>query len=118
LIGISEIFASITGLEYAFTKAPPSMKSLVMAIFLLQNAFGSAIGIAISPTVKNPHLVTFYSCLAGVTVVAGTAFWLCFRKHNATEEEMNRIDANNEEFRPRAVAEVETAVGRLKGRRT
>jgi len=117
LIGLGEIFASITGLEYAFTKAPPSMKSLVMAIFLLQNAFGSAIGIAISPTSKNPNLVTFYACLSGITVVTGTAFWFCFKKHNATEEEMNKIDADNVEFRPRAAADVETAIGRMKNKK-
>ena len=36
LIAISEILASITGLEYAYTKAPVQMKSLVMAMFYLQ----------------------------------------------------------------------------------
>lgn len=61
LIALSEIFASITGLEYAFTKAPPSMKSFVMSIFLLQNAFGSALGIALAPTAKDPKLVWMYS---------------------------------------------------------
>lgn len=61
LIALSEIFASITGLEYAFTKAPPSMKSFVMAVFLLQTAFGSAFGIALAPTATHPKLVWMYS---------------------------------------------------------
>lgn len=41
LIALSEIFASITGLEYAYNKAPTRLKSLVMSIFLLMSAFGS-----------------------------------------------------------------------------
>jgi POT family proton-dependent oligopeptide transporter len=44
LIALSEIFASITGLEYAFTKAPKNMRSLVMAMFLFATAISSAIG--------------------------------------------------------------------------
>jgi POT family proton-dependent oligopeptide transporter len=44
LIALSEILASITGLEYAFTKAPKNMRSLVMAVFLFTTAISSAIG--------------------------------------------------------------------------
>ena len=60
-VAFSEIFASITGLEYAFTKAPPSMKSFVMSIFLLQTAFGSALGIALAPTATDPKILWMYS---------------------------------------------------------
>ena len=95
-------------------KSSSSVKSLVMPIFLLQTALGSATGMALSPSVKGPHSVTFYSCLLVVTVLAGSAFWFCFKKHNATEEEMNTIDENNEELGPRAVKDMETALGRLK----
>ena len=44
LIAISEILASITGLEYAFTKAPKNMRSLVVSIFLFMSAVSSAVG--------------------------------------------------------------------------
>ena len=44
LIALSEIFASITGLEYAFTKAPKNMRSLVLAIFYFSSALSAAIG--------------------------------------------------------------------------
>ncbi|KAI9675580.1 MAG: peptide transporter ptr2 [Caeruleum heppii] len=93
LIGISEIFASITGLEYAFTKAPPSMKSFVMSMFLLTTAFGSMLGIALSPTAKDPRLVWLYTGLAVSAMVAAAAFWLLYNRYNATEDEMNELEA-------------------------
>lgn len=44
LVGLSEIFASVTGLEYAYTKAPKNMKSVVMGFYLFTSAISSAIG--------------------------------------------------------------------------
>ncbi|KAF2402432.1 peptide transporter PTR2-A [Trichodelitschia bisporula] len=91
-IALSEIFASITGLEYAYTKAPPSMKSLIMSMFLLTNAFGAALGAALAPMAHDPRLVFLYSGLGVASAVAGCAFWLLYRKYNATEEAMNEMD--------------------------
>ena len=90
-IAISEIFASVTGLEYAYTKAPPSMKSFVMSIFLLQSAFGSALGIALAPIAKDPALVWMYTGLCIATIIAAGLFWICFNHLNATEESMNAL---------------------------
>jgi POT family proton-dependent oligopeptide transporter len=92
LTGIGEIFASITALEYAYTKAPSAMKSLVMAFFLLTNAFGSLLGIALAPTALDPKLVVTYSCLAVVTILTATIFWFCLRKYNKVEEALNEIE--------------------------
>jgi POT family proton-dependent oligopeptide transporter len=44
LIALSEIFASITSLEYGFSKAPKNMRSLVAAFALFMTALSSAIG--------------------------------------------------------------------------
>ncbi|MFN8308551.1 MAG: MFS transporter [Chitinophagales bacterium] len=41
LLTISEILVSITGLEYAFSQAPKSMKSTIMAIFFLTVFLGN-----------------------------------------------------------------------------
>lgn len=91
-IGLSEIFASITGLEYAYTKAPASMKSFVMSMYLLTNAFGSALAEALVPTAVDPKLLWMYTGLAGACAVAGIIFWLLYSRYNATEEVMNEID--------------------------
>lgn len=89
----AEIFASITGLEYAYTKAPANMKSFIMSLFLVTNAFGSALGIALSPVAVNPKLQWMYVGLCGATVIAGVLFFITFRHLNEREEELNVIDA-------------------------
>jgi POT family proton-dependent oligopeptide transporter len=57
LIALSEIFASITSLEYAYTKAPKSMRSMVMAAGLFATAIAAALGEAFLPLSEDPLLV-------------------------------------------------------------
>ncbi|TGO55790.1 hypothetical protein BOTNAR_0237g00070 [Botryotinia narcissicola] len=97
LIGISEIFASVTGLEYAYTKAPASMKSFVQAMFLLTNAFGFAICQAFIPLVGNPTILWMFVGLACGSFGAGIVFWICYHKLDEQEDELNSLDAKSEE---------------------
>lgn len=94
LIGISEIFASATGYEYAYTKAPPRMKSFVQSLFLLTNAFGSALGEAFVPAAFDPAILWMYVGLAIGSFLCGCLIWILFGKYNKTEEEMNYIEGD------------------------
>ncbi|KAH9879275.1 hypothetical protein J1614_002714 [Plenodomus biglobosus] len=94
LIGISEIFASVTGLEYAYTKAPPSMKSFVQSMFLLTNAFGSAISEALNPLLYNPAIMYMFAGLAVASCIAGCLIWILFHHLNDQEDALNSLDAD------------------------
>jgi len=91
LIAISEIFASITGLEYAFSKAPKNMRSLVMSFFLFMSALAAALGQAFNPLAEDPRLVWNYGVMAVLAFIGGILFWLCFRKLDTVEDELNQI---------------------------
>lgn len=108
LIAFSELFASVTGLEYAFTKAPKSMKSMVMALFLFMTAISNAIGEAFLPLSEDPLLVWNYGVFAVASFIAAIAFWLCFRKLDAEEDELNAIGVGNRNAAPRQVLTGET----------
>jgi POT family proton-dependent oligopeptide transporter len=91
LIALSEIFASITGLEYAFTKAPKNMRSVVMSIFLFMSAIASAIGQAFVPISNDPLLVWNYGTMAVLAFIGGTLFWITNRHLDAQEDELNEL---------------------------
>ena len=43
VLGFGEILTSTTGLEFAYSQAPSSMKSVVTALFLLTSAVGNVL---------------------------------------------------------------------------
>lgn len=94
LIGFSEVFANITGLSYAYEKAPDEMKSTVMALFLTMTAFGSALGFCFVPLSKDPHLVVLYVVLSVIVAVAGFLLLFTLKKFDKEEqqEEEEQID--------------------------
>ncbi|KAJ2570932.1 peptide transporter ptr2 [Coemansia sp. RSA 1836] len=89
-IAWSEIFASITGLEYAYTKAPQSMKSIVMSIFLFMNCGGAILAFCFNPISTDPHLVKNFSIAGGLMGVFAFLFYACFYKYDRQEREENK----------------------------
>ncbi|KAL4726136.1 hypothetical protein ACLX1H_006813 [Fusarium chlamydosporum] len=91
LIALSEVFASITSLEYAFSKAPKNMRSMVQAVALFMTAFSAALGQALVGLAADPLLVWNYAVVAILAVIAGTCFWLQFRHLDIIEDELNAL---------------------------
>jgi len=91
LIGMSEILASITKLEYAYTKAPNNMKSTIQAVALSTSAVSAALGQAFVSLSEDPLLVWNYGSVAVVAMFGGIGFYLTFRKADAQEDAMNNM---------------------------
>lgn len=88
LIGLSEVFAATAGLEYAYTQAPPSMKSVIMSVFLLTSAGGSILGILVAPWAKDPYLIWMYLGFALTCLITSGIFWRLFKGYDTPKEEM------------------------------
>ncbi|KAF2019146.1 peptide transporter PTR2-A [Aaosphaeria arxii CBS 175.79] len=91
LIGMSEVLASITKLEYAYTKAPKNMRSTVQAIALSTSAVSAALGQALVGLSEDPLLVWNYGSVAVVALFGGIGFYLTFRKADREEDAMNNM---------------------------
>jgi len=91
LVGMAEIFASITSLEYAFTKAPKRMKSVVMAFAQFQTALSSALNFALVAVNVEEKFVWLFGSFAVTAWIFGTIFFFTFRKLDKREAELNSI---------------------------
>ncbi|PVF97460.1 PTR2-domain-containing protein [Serendipita vermifera] len=91
LVGIGEIFASITSLEYAFTKAPKRMKSVVVAFSQSQNAISSALNFALTALNAENMFTWLFGSFAIASWIAGFLFFWAFYDLDQKEAELNQI---------------------------
>jgi POT family proton-dependent oligopeptide transporter len=124
LIALSEIFASITSLEYAYSKAPKNMRSMVQAVALFASAFSAALGQAWTPLSGDPHLVWNYASVAIIAGLAGIIFHVQFRKLDKEEDALNELpegkvfgtNSDDEESSHRVVDEKEADTAHAEGK--
>ncbi|KAI6082035.1 POT family protein [Hypoxylon rubiginosum] len=90
-IAFAEICSSITGLEYAFTKAPRNMRGMITGVFWFAQAFSAAISQAFVPLATDPYLVWLYTTIAILSALGGVGFWHNFAKLDREEEALNAL---------------------------
>ncbi|KAI0224369.1 Solute carrier family 15 member 2 [Lamellibrachia satsuma] len=66
---IGECFFSVTGLSFAYSQAPASMKSVLQAAFLLTIAFGNLIVVIVSKARRLPNQTAEFLLFAGLMYV-------------------------------------------------
>lgn len=61
LLSAGEVLVSITGLEYAYTQSPPSMKSTLTAIWYLTYSVGTFFTTLINVNISNKGIFSFFT---------------------------------------------------------
>lgn len=76
MLTISEILVSTTGLEYAYTAAGESMKSLVSSFWFLTSTLGNFLVIYLTSLVSDPASVSTFLIYGALAVIIGLIFIL------------------------------------------
>ncbi|KAI8718211.1 hypothetical protein NCS52_00599300 [Fusarium sp. LHS14.1] len=109
---IAELFCTVTAYELAYARAPPGMKSIVVAISLAMQALSAALAQILIPAIVDPHLIWAWAAPAIVLFVQTVVFW--FRHHHINDEEFMTYeedsDSSAEESRKEGVKDPKTDI--------
>ncbi|XP_077302119.1 peptide transporter family 1-like [Arctopsyche grandis] len=81
ILTMGEVMFSVTGLEFSFTQAPASMKSVLTAGWLLTVAFGNLIVVIVAESKGFSSQVDEFFLFAGLMILDMIIFWLMTLKY-------------------------------------
>ncbi|KAJ2804533.1 hypothetical protein H4R21_001611, partial [Coemansia helicoidea] len=91
-IGISEIFSSATGLEFAYSQAPAELKSTLTALYLFTNCGGALIGMILAIWGGDPDVLYVFAAETAVLGVIAVVFYCCFRHYDDMIEKQHMFE--------------------------
>ncbi|KYM98055.1 Solute carrier family 15 member 1, partial [Cyphomyrmex costatus] len=97
ILTMGEVMFAVTGLQFAFTQAPVSMKSLLQAGWLLTVAFGNIIVVIIKgahPFERLVYEIFLYAGLMAVVMIIFGVMTIFYKYVDISEEEDNAIPLN------------------------
>ncbi|KAJ2832966.1 hypothetical protein GGI24_001025 [Coemansia furcata] len=92
-VAISEIFASVTGLEFAFSQAPGELKSVLTAVYLFTNCGGALIGMILAIWGGDPQVLYVFAAETAVLGVMSFVFYFCFRHYDVALAEQEQFQS-------------------------
>jgi proton-dependent oligopeptide transporter, POT family len=82
---VSEILVSITGLEFAYTQAPPAMKGTIMSLWLMTTAIGNLVVSLLAARLNVFTGAGAFLFYAALVALAGVGLALTARRHVTTD---------------------------------
>jgi POT family proton-dependent oligopeptide transporter len=100
ILSAAEVLVSITGLEYAYTQSPKSMKSTMSAIWLLTVALGNVFTAGVNNSISHGGFFAKYSGASYYWLFVGImmGFWVLFVLISPKLKEKSYINEESEEL--------------------
>jgi len=84
LLAVGEVLVSITALEFAYTQAPPSMKSTVMALWYVTIALGNLLTAWVA-SLNQFHGAWYFAFFTALMLAGALAFAAVARRYRPVE---------------------------------
>lgn len=90
-MAIAEILSAITGLEYAYTQAPSSMKSIIVSLYYCAVGVGSALNFTLLPFIVDPKLLWVYVSLSIAAFLFGIVILIFFENSKSRNDKQVKL---------------------------
>ncbi len=84
ILTMGEVMISVTGLEFAFTQAPKTMKSTIMSFWLLTSAIGNLVAAVVSQW-NRFHGAAYFLFFAALMLFCAVGFALLARRYRPVQ---------------------------------